>query len=143
MLLYPFSFILVNIRTCCPFKLHSLQRLSQRLNVLCHTKDIFMITNVDCAADQLSRFGVCPGDDKILAAHHVPLESCGYQSVDVLTHRHKDFTCQVTAFLAAMQLIFEVDSRGAILCEELGKLQHCRESTMPAKALSHIIRVPK
>lgn len=76
--LYPFSFIIVNLGACRPFKLHCLQRLSQRLNVFCYAKDIFMIANVNRTADQLAGFGVCPCDDKILAAHHIPLKSCGY-----------------------------------------------------------------
>lgn len=54
----------------------------------------------------------------------------------MLTHRHKNFACQVTAFLATMQLIFEMDGSGAILCEELRELQHCRKSAMSAESLS-------
>jgi len=43
----------------------------------------------------------------------------------VFSYRHKDFTSEMAALFAAVELIFEVYGCCAVLCEEFGKLKYC------------------
>jgi hypothetical protein len=58
------------------------------------------------------------------------LETSGDQSVDVFSNRHKDFPSQMTALLAAMQLIFEMNSRSTVLREKLGQFEDRGKTAM-------------
>lgn len=90
-----------------------------------------MITHIDSAANQLSAFGVGTGNKQVLRAHHIPLEARCNKSVDVFSHRHKNFAGKVAALLSAVHLILEVDGSSTILREELSQLQDCRQSAVP------------
>lgn len=123
----------INLRGSSSFSLHCLKGLGKRLNVLCGTEDELVVAHVNSAADQLSTLGVGSSDDKVLASHHVPLETSGDESVDMLGHGHKDFARQVAALLPAMHLVLEMDCGGAVLCKELRQLQNSRQPAVTAR----------
>lgn len=81
-----------------------------------------MVTHIDSTAEQFSTLRVCPGDEKVLRAHHIPLETSRNKPVDMFAYGYNDLACEVTALLSAMELVFEVDRSSTILSEELGKL---------------------
>ena len=84
-----------------------------------------MISDVDSAADELSAFGVGAGDYKVLATHHVPLKSRCYEAVDMVTDRDQDFPGEMSALLAPVKLVFEVDGGGPVFGEKFGQLDYC------------------
>lgn len=96
---------------------HSLEGLGQRFHLLRNTKDEFMITHIDGAADESAALGICSSNDQVLTSHHIPLEPSCDQSVDVFTHWDEHFACKMAAFLSAVQLILKVNGRGTILCK--------------------------
>jgi hypothetical protein len=58
------------------------------------------------------------------------LEASGVEAVDVLADGDNDFARQVAAFLATVQLVFEVDACGTVLCEELCQFQYGAQTAM-------------
>jgi hypothetical protein len=84
-----------------------------------------VVADVDGAGDELAAFRVGAGDDKVLAAHHVPLKAGGDEAVDVVTDGHEDFACEMAAFLSTMELVFEVDTGSTIFGKELRELDDC------------------
>jgi hypothetical protein len=79
-----------------------------------------VISDVDSAADKLSAFGVGAGNYQVLATHHIPLESRCYEAVDVVADRDKDFPSKMSAFLAPVKLVFEVDGGCPVFGEKFG-----------------------
>jgi hypothetical protein len=53
------------------------------------------------------------------------LEACGYEAVDVVTNRNENLSCEMAAFLAAMKLVFKVNTCGAVLSKKLCELNDC------------------
>jgi hypothetical protein len=47
----------------------------------------------------------------------------------------------MAALLATMKLVLEMHSRGAILSEELGQLQDCRQTTVSVKLTESALQV--
>lgn len=127
----PVEFVGVDLRRRRALALHSLKCLGQGLHLLRDTEDEFVVAHIDRAADELAALGVGTGNDQVLAAHHVPLESCGCQSVDVFSHRNKHLASKVTALLSSVELILEMHCRGAILSEKLGEFENSRQAAVP------------
>jgi len=48
----------------------------------------------------------------------------------MLSNGNEDLSCEMSAFLASMELILEMHCCGTVLCEELRQLENCRETTM-------------
>lgn len=91
-----------------------------------------MVTSIDRAAQQLSAFGIRASNDEVLRAHEIPLEASGYQTIDVLPDGHQDLASQMAAFLAPVQLVFEMDGRGAVFGEEFCELHNSGKTTVAA-----------
>jgi hypothetical protein len=53
------------------------------------------------------------------------LEACCYQAIDVIADWYEDFACQMSALLAAVELVFEVDTCGSVFSEQLCKFDNC------------------
>lgn len=62
--------------------------------------------------------------------HYISLGADGNQAVDVLLNRDENLSGHVTALLGAGSLIFDVDTGGSLLNEELGELHDSGETTM-------------
>lgn len=127
----------VDLRGGSALPLHGLQGLREWLHLLGDTEDELVVARVNGAADQLSAFRVRTGDDQVLGSHQVPLEAGGHQAVDVFAHGDKDLAGQVTALLATVELVLEVDGGGTVLGEELGQLQDGGESTVSTDSRQH------
>ena len=125
MLLDPFSFVRINLCSRSAPLFHHLQRLGQWFYVLRHAKDELVVSRINGAAEKLPALGVSPGNQEILATHHVPLEAGSHQPIDVLANGNEHLSSQVAAFLAAVKLVLEVHSRRAVFCKELCELEHC------------------
>ena len=127
----------VDLRGSSTLPLHGLQGLREWLDLLGDTEDELVVARVNGAADQLSAFRVRTGNDQVLGSHQVPLEAGGHQAVDVFAHGDKDLAGQVTALLATVELVLEVDSGGTVLGEELGQLQDGGQSTVSTDSRQH------
>ena len=79
-----------------------------------------MVSSVDCTAEELPTFRICPSDEKILTSHEIPLKAGSNQSIDVLSDGYENLSSEVAAFLAPVKLILEMHSCCSILCKELG-----------------------
>jgi hypothetical protein len=89
-----------------------------------------VVPDIDCARDELATFRVCSCNDEVLAAHHIPLKTCSYEAIDVITDWHEYLACKMSALLSAVKLVFEVDSGRTILGKELRKLDDSRETSV-------------
>lgn len=87
----PFRLVRIDLGPTSTLHLHDLQCLSKRLDVFGQTKDEFVISSIDSAADELATFRVCSRNDEILAAHHIPLETCCVEAIDVLADWYEHF----------------------------------------------------
>ena len=132
-LLHPLQLKCINLRTGSTREFHVLEGLGQRFGLLRHTEDELVVPDIDVVAQKLSALGVRSRDKQVLGAHHVPLEPGGDESVDVLGHGHEDLASKVTALLAAMELVFKVNSSSAVLREKLCQLEHSRQAAVSAR----------
>lgn len=130
MIFDPFGFKSIDFRPRSTFQLHLLQRLCKGRGIFDHAEDELVVSDVDSAADEFAALGVCASNDQVLRAHDIPLISSGIQSIDVFANRYEHFACKMPAFLAAMELVFEVDGCSTVLCEELGELHYGCEAPM-------------
>jgi hypothetical protein len=84
-----------------------------------------MIAYVDGAGDELAALRVRSRNDQVLAAHHIPLKACSDKAVDVVTDRHEDFSCEMSALLSTVELVLEMDTGSTVLGKELRELNDC------------------
>ena len=97
-----------------PFKLHGLEPLGQRFDLLIDTQDVLVIAHIDCTAEKLAAFRVGASNEQSLSSHEVPLISGRHEAVDVLSCGHQDLSSKVAALLAPVQLVLEVDRRSTV-----------------------------
>ena len=106
--------------------LHRLKLFGKRFDFLCNAEDELVVPNIDGAAEQFAALRIRARDYQVLYAHQVPLEARSHESINVLAHRHENLARQMSALLAAVQLVFKVDGRSTILGKEFSQLEYCR-----------------
>ena len=123
-LLDPIKLKSVNLTGRSAFPLHRLESFGQGLDLFRDTENELVVADIDGTADQLTTLRVSAGNDQILTAHQIPLESCSDKTVDVFAHGDKNLACQVATLLATMHLVLEVNCSRAVLSEKLRQLQN-------------------
>lgn len=121
----------INLGTDGTLGLHVLDGLGEGLDgSVCDTEDELVVADVNGRGDELAGLGVGAGNDEVLAAHDVPLEARGVETVDVLADGDEDLAGQMAALLSTVELILKVHRRRTILRKELCELQHGRETAV-------------
>jgi hypothetical protein len=126
----PVKFVCIDLVRGSAFPLHGLEGLRKGLHIFRNAKNELVVTDINGATDQSTALRVCSGNDQVLTAHHIPLEPGGDQSVDVFAHGYEYLARKMATLLSAMELILEMDRRSTIFCEQFGKLENRRETTM-------------
>ena len=85
---------------------------------------------VDGRCDEGGGLGVGTSDGQEVRAHDIGLGTDGNQTVDVLADGDEDLAGHVATLLCAGGLIFDVDTGGTTLDEQLGELHDSGQTAM-------------
>lgn len=131
---HPVALVRIDLRGAGSVAFHRLERLCQRLNVFRDAQDELVVPDIDGAAEQLPALRVGARNDEILRPHQIPLEPRRDQAVDMLADGDEHFAGQMAAFLAPVELVFEMHGRRAVLGEQLGQLHDSRQPSVSGQS---------
>lgn len=89
-----------------------------------------VVTLVNVGGNQGGSLRVGTGDDQVLDAHNVVLQTDSDETVDVLRDGDEHLAGHVTALLGTRCLVFNVDTGGTLLNEKLGELHNGGQTTV-------------
>lgn len=95
-----------------------------------------VVAVVDVGGDEGGGFRVGTGNDKVLDAHDVVLQTNGDETVDVLRDGNQDLASHMAALLGSRCLVLDVNTSSTLLDEHLGELHDSRKATMASIGIS-------
>jgi hypothetical protein len=94
------------------------------------SEDEGVVAGVDGGGDEGSSLRVGTGNGKEVNSHNVGLGTDGNETVDVLGDGDEDLSGHVSTLLGTRSLVFNVNSGGSTLNEELGELKDGGQSSV-------------